>query len=193
MQLLLTVLGLIVSFAAAACSDDQGQAQNGAGGPPAFPPMEVKTITLEARPLPQSSECVSTVRSLRSITVQPQVEGIVRQIFVMAGDRVGLGQPLIQIDPDKQQATVTTAESQRLSRKPTSRKPDSSHGCRSCSTLARSAAPSSNRRRRRSRTLVPALCGAVPNQGKPGGTSVLPRHCTQRRWWVISRFVKAIG
>jgi RND family efflux transporter MFP subunit len=76
----------------------------------------VKTITLEARPLPQSSEYVSTVRSLRSITVQPQVEGIVRQIFVMAGDRVGLGQPLIQIDPDKQQATVTTAESQRLSR-----------------------------------------------------------------------------
>jgi RND family efflux transporter MFP subunit len=48
--------------------------------------------------------------------VQPQVEGIVRQIFVMAGDRVGLGQPLIQIDPDKQQATVTAAESQRLSR-----------------------------------------------------------------------------
>ena len=64
--------------------------------------MEVKTITLEARPLPQSSEYVSTVRSLRSIMVQPQVEGIVRQIFVMAGDRVGLGQPLIQIDPDKQ-------------------------------------------------------------------------------------------
>jgi RND family efflux transporter MFP subunit len=78
--------------------------------------MEVKTITLEARPLPQASEYVSTVRSLRSITVQPQVEGIVRQIFVMAGDRVGLGQPLIQIDPDKQQATVTAAESQRLSR-----------------------------------------------------------------------------
>jgi RND family efflux transporter MFP subunit len=116
MQLLLTVVGLIVSLAAAACSDDQGQAQNGTGGPPAFPPTEVKTITLEARPLPQSSEYVSTIRSLRSITVQPQVEGIVRQIFVMAGDRVGLGQPLIQIDPDKQQATVTAAESQRLSR-----------------------------------------------------------------------------
>ena len=116
MQLLFTVLGLIVSLVAAACSDDQGQAQNGAGGPPAFPPMEVKTITLEARPLPQSSEYVSTVRSLRSITVQPQVEGIVRQIFIMAGDRVGLGQPLIQIDPDKQQATNTVTESQRASR-----------------------------------------------------------------------------
>jgi RND family efflux transporter MFP subunit len=115
MQLLLTLVGLIVSLAAAACSDDS-QAQNAGGGPPAFPPMEVKTITLEPRPLPQSSEYVSTIRSLRSITVQPQVEGIVRQVFVTAGDRVGLGQPLIQIDPDKQQATVTAAESQRLSR-----------------------------------------------------------------------------
>lgn len=34
----------------------------------------------------------------------------------MAGNRVGLGQPLLQIDPDKQQATVKAAESQRLSR-----------------------------------------------------------------------------
>jgi len=66
--------------------------------------------------MPQSSEYVATIRSLRSMTIQPQVEGIVRQIFVTAGERVGAGQPLIQIDPDKQQASVATAESQRLSR-----------------------------------------------------------------------------
>ena len=48
--------------------------------------------------------------------MQPQVEGIVRQVFVRAGDRVGAGQPLIQIDPDKQQATNTVTESQRASR-----------------------------------------------------------------------------
>ena len=68
------------------------------------------------KPIPQSSEFVATIRSLRSTTVQPQVEGIVRQIFVRAGDRVGAGQPLIQIDPDKQQATNTVTESQRASR-----------------------------------------------------------------------------
>ncbi|HEY5618124.1 MAG TPA: efflux RND transporter periplasmic adaptor subunit [Vicinamibacterales bacterium] len=116
MHRLLTFAGLLVSIAAAACGEGQGQAQGEAGGPAAFPPVEVKTITLAARPLPQSTEYVSTIRSLRSITVQPQVEGIVREIFVMAGARVGLGQPLVQIDPDKQQATVTAAESQRLSR-----------------------------------------------------------------------------
>jgi RND family efflux transporter MFP subunit len=78
--------------------------------------MEVKTIALELRPAPQSSEFVATIRSLRSTTVQPQVDGIVREIFVKAGDRVRVGQPLIQIDPEKQQATVTTTESQRASR-----------------------------------------------------------------------------
>jgi RND family efflux transporter MFP subunit len=94
--------------------DQNGQAAG--GGPGAFPPMEVKTVVLEARPIPQSSEFVATIRSLRSTTVQPQVEGIVRQVFVRAGDRVGAGQPLIQIDPDKQQASNTVTESQRASR-----------------------------------------------------------------------------
>jgi len=78
--------------------------------------MEVKTIVLEPKPIPQSSEFVATIRSLRSTTVQPQVEGIVRQVLVRAGDRVDVGQPLIQIDPDKQQATNTVTESQRASR-----------------------------------------------------------------------------
>jgi RND family efflux transporter MFP subunit len=107
----------ILSFAVAACGGDQGpQGPGGGGGRGAFPPMEVKTIVLEAKPIPQSSEFVATIRSLRSSTVQPQVEGIVRQVMVRAGDRVRVGQPLIQIDPDKQQATNTVTESQRASR-----------------------------------------------------------------------------
>lgn len=115
MRLLFTFVASIVSITAVACSEGQNQSAAG-GGPPAFPPMEVKTITLEPRPLPQSSEYVATIRSLRSTTIQPQVEGIVREIFVTAGARVGRGDPLLQIDPDKQQATVTVTESQRLSR-----------------------------------------------------------------------------
>jgi RND family efflux transporter MFP subunit len=44
------------------------------------------------------------------------VDGLVRQIFVRAGERVRQGQPLLQIDPDRQQAAATTTESQRVSR-----------------------------------------------------------------------------
>lgn len=78
--------------------------------------MDVRTITLAAKPVPQSSEFVATVRSLRSTTVQPQVEGFLRQIFVRAGDRVRAGQPLVQIDPDREQAAATVTMSQRAAR-----------------------------------------------------------------------------
>ncbi len=74
------------------------------------------TVTLDPKPVPRSSEFVATIRSLRSTTVQPQVEGYVRRIFVRAGDRVAAGQPLVQIDPDRQQAAVVTLESQRAAR-----------------------------------------------------------------------------
>ena len=113
-QLLKTVL-LVLALLAAACRS-QSEAPAGAPGAAAFPPTDVKTIALEPKPIPLSSEFVATIRSLRSTTVQPQVEGIVRQVFVTAGDRVRIGQPIIQIDPDRQQATVTTTESQRAAR-----------------------------------------------------------------------------
>src|SRR5712691_11138938 len=105
---------------AAACGGGNQQAgpggRGGAGGRGAFPAMDVKTVTIAPKPIPQTSEFVATVRSLRSTNIQPQVEGFVRQIMVMAGDRVRAGQPLVQIDPDKQQATVSTSQSQRASR-----------------------------------------------------------------------------
>lgn len=93
-----------------------GDTPPAAGGAPAFPPTDVQTIALVNKPIPQSSEFVATIRSLRSTTVQPQVEGFVRQIFIKAGDRVRAGEPIVQIDPDRQQATVTTVESQRAAR-----------------------------------------------------------------------------
>jgi RND family efflux transporter MFP subunit len=104
------------ALAASACGGGASQAGPGAGGAGAFPPTEVKTLTIAPKPIPQTSEFVATVRSLRSTDLQPQVEGIVRQILVRAGDRVRAGQPLVQIDPDKQQATVTTVQAQRVSR-----------------------------------------------------------------------------
>ncbi len=99
-----------------ACGGGQTPGSAAGGGRGAFPPAEVKTVTLAPKPIPQSSEFVATIRSLRSTTIQPQVEGLVTQIFVKAGDRVRAGQPLLQIDPDRQQAAVTSMESQRASR-----------------------------------------------------------------------------
>lgn len=105
---------LCTAVVASACGGGQQAGPGAAGG--AFPPTEVQTITLTPKPIPQTSEFSATVRSLRSTNIQPQVEGFVRQIFVKSGDRVRAGQQLLQIDPDKQQATVTTGQSQRVAR-----------------------------------------------------------------------------
>jgi RND family efflux transporter MFP subunit len=87
------------------------------GGPPAGggapPPMGVSTITLAKKPIEQASGFIATIRSLRSSTVQPEVEGVVTKIFVKSGDRVTLGAALVQIKPDKQEATVRSTEANR--------------------------------------------------------------------------------
>lgn len=73
----------------------------------------MKIVTLAPKPIDQSSEFIATLRSLRSTTVQPDVEGLVTRIFVKSGDRVRVGTPLVQIDPDKQQASVRSTEAGR--------------------------------------------------------------------------------
>src|SRR3954467_15131595 len=106
------------ALAASACGGDNSQAGQ-AGGPGrggAFPAMPVETIKIAPKPIAQGSEYIATIRSLRSTNVQPQVDGIVRQIMVKAGDRVRAGQAMMQIDPERQQATVAASQSQRASR-----------------------------------------------------------------------------
>jgi RND family efflux transporter MFP subunit len=95
-------------FAIACSRGDAPPAQ--AGGPP---PMGVATTTLGKKTIEQASEFIATVRSLRSSTVQPEVEGVVTRIFVKSGDHVSAGAPLVQIKPEKQQATVRSTEANR--------------------------------------------------------------------------------
>jgi len=84
-----------------------------AGGPP---PVPVEAVALAERPVEQTSEFVGTVKSRRSTTVQPQVEGFVTRILARSGDRVQPGMPLMEIDPSMQQAAVANLESQRATR-----------------------------------------------------------------------------
>ena len=82
-------------------------------GPAAPPPSAVTLLTLEQKPIEQASEFIATVRSLKSTTVQPEVDGLVTRIFVKAGDHVKAGAPLVQINADKQQANVRSTEASR--------------------------------------------------------------------------------
>ena len=70
-------------------------------------------LTLQPKPVERASEFIATLRSLRSSTIQPEVAGSITRIFVKAGDRVRTGTPLVQIDPDRQQAAVQSTEANR--------------------------------------------------------------------------------
>jgi RND family efflux transporter MFP subunit len=76
-------------------------------------PTAVKTVVLQPVPIPSTSEYLGTLKSRRSAILNPQVEGQVTSILVRSGDRVKAGEPLMQIDPLMQRATVQSQEAAR--------------------------------------------------------------------------------
>ncbi|MBI4485945.1 MAG: efflux RND transporter periplasmic adaptor subunit [Acidobacteria bacterium] len=102
-----------VAVIAAACTQSQGGPPGGGQG---MPPTAVSLAVAEAKPIEDTTEYVATLKSLRSTTIQPQIDGQITQIFVKSGDSVKQGAPLMQIDPRRQQAAVSSQEAERASK-----------------------------------------------------------------------------
>ena len=79
--------------------------------------MPVQTVAVSLVPVPQTSEYVATIKSRRSATLEPQVDGRLTQIRVRSGDHVRAGQPMISIDPLHQQASVDSARATERQKK----------------------------------------------------------------------------
>src|ERR1035441_9344622 len=97
---------ILIGLSATGCQKKPAPVAAGAG----VMAMPVQTATVTLAPVPQSSEYVATVKSRRSTTMQPQVDGRLTQILVRSGDHVKAGQALMQIDPAHQ---IATGDSQR--------------------------------------------------------------------------------
>ncbi len=106
----------LLLLAAAACGGCEGAGGNEGGPGAGMPPMGVEIVTLEAKPVEQLSEFVGTIKSRRSTTIQPQVEGFITRIRAKSGDRVAAGATLMEIDSRVQQATLQSLESVRAQR-----------------------------------------------------------------------------
>ena len=79
-----------------------------ASGAPQAMPVQVKIA--QAQTVPETTEYLSVLKSRHSANINPQVEGYITKIYVKSGDRVTAGTPLLQIDPLKQQAAVSSQE-----------------------------------------------------------------------------------
>ena len=85
-----------------------------AAGAGAMQAMPVQVEVAKTQKIPDSTEYLSLLKSRNSSIINPQVEGYITKIFVKSGDRVKPGTPLLQIDPLKQQATVSSQEATRV-------------------------------------------------------------------------------
>lgn len=101
--------GLLLSLSLGACNKTAQSA-------PSASALKVKVRKVEAQPVGESTEYIATLKSRTASVLQPEVEGQVTRIFVKSGDRVRPGQPLLEIDPLKQQATVHSQDATRRSR-----------------------------------------------------------------------------
>ena len=70
--------------------------------------MPVKLLTITVQPVNETSNFMCWLKSRQSVTLQPQIAGRVSKIFVTSGQSVSAQQPLLQVDPEKQMASVNS-------------------------------------------------------------------------------------
>src|ERR1700719_1129931 len=99
-----------MAFVMAGCGKTSAGDPKASGAPQAMP-VQVKIAHAET--VPETTEYLSILKSRHSANINPQVEGYITKIYVKSGDRVTAGTPLIQIDPLKQQAAVSSQEAGR--------------------------------------------------------------------------------
>jgi RND family efflux transporter MFP subunit len=105
---LLPGIALVAGLAVVSAGCGNKTAANTAMGP-----MPVQIQVVETKTIPDTNEYLSVLKSRHSSAINPQVEGQIVKIFVKSGDRVKAGEPLLQIDPLKQEATVSGQEAAR--------------------------------------------------------------------------------
>ncbi|MGB8322145.1 MAG: efflux RND transporter periplasmic adaptor subunit [Candidatus Acidiferrum sp.] len=97
----------------------KSSADGAAGNAPQAMPVQVLVASTEK--IADTTEYLSILKSRHSATINPQVEGYVTKIFVKSGDRVRAGEPLLQIDPLKQEAFVSSQDAARVAQEATVR------------------------------------------------------------------------
>ena len=96
---------------AAAPSGRPGGGRFGAGGPPA---TTVGTAVAERADIPITLEALGTVTPAATVTVRPQVSGVLKEVLYREGQNVKAGQLLATIDPRQFEMALQQASGQRM-------------------------------------------------------------------------------
>lgn len=105
----LTACALATSIALVGCSKDPKDAQQAAAAQK-MPPTEVGVIVAQPQSIEQSVELSGRTSAYQVSEVRPQTNGVILKRLFAEGSYVHEGQPLYQIDPSTNRATLDNAK-----------------------------------------------------------------------------------
>jgi membrane fusion protein (multidrug efflux system) len=111
------LLAAALALACAACGGDEPDVAGpgGAGGPggggPRPPAVEVVTLTPES--FRQKAALLGELRAVESVTMKPEISGVIEEIAFTEGDSVERGAVLFRLRDDEQVARLNEATAQR--------------------------------------------------------------------------------
>jgi RND family efflux transporter MFP subunit len=108
----MTIIRMAVAIGLAAIISGCNRAPAAPAQGQGMPPTPVVLAAAHPAPIEDANEYVASLKSLKSTTVQPQIDGQITKILVVAGDRVRQGAPLMEIDARRQQAAVSSQQAE---------------------------------------------------------------------------------
>ncbi|MEX6502305.1 efflux RND transporter periplasmic adaptor subunit [Pseudomonas zhanjiangensis] len=77
------------------------------------PAISVSAAVAQQRPWQSRLPAIGTLKAFLGVDLAAEVDGIVRDVLFESGEKVALGQPLIQLDNEVERASLATAEAER--------------------------------------------------------------------------------
>ncbi|QMV64824.1 efflux RND transporter periplasmic adaptor subunit [Pseudomonas berkeleyensis] len=77
------------------------------------PAISVSAATAVQQPWQGRLPAIGTLKAYQGVDLAAEVDGIVREVLFESGQKVTLGQPLIQLDSEVERASLATAEAER--------------------------------------------------------------------------------
>jgi RND family efflux transporter MFP subunit len=97
-------IGLLVATCTTAC-----RSQNPTASAKEPPPVSVTVQAIDNGTLQENSEFVGTLEAKQRVNLRPQIAGRVEQILAGQGDTVTTGAPILQLRPERSQASAQAA------------------------------------------------------------------------------------
>lgn len=81
------------------------------------PALTVDTASAVVKPMPVQLTAIGQVQSEHTVAVQPQISGVLKQVYFQEGQYVHTGEPLFLIDPAPYEAALASAKAAYLTAK----------------------------------------------------------------------------